>query len=299
MGRSSFLEELSAYHNEGSLKHIHVTTRKGTIVDCHSGALVAGAPAITGNLVIEAVMTALSQALPDKAITPYSRLIAPIITGIDPRTDSLYVYSSFCSAAGTGAVAGYDGYQCACETSTLGVVGKSDAEEEMVRFPWDVVRYEFQTDSHGEGKWRGAPGVVWEAVNEGGKCRSIGGPWTGFHTQAPGQQGGGPTPLNKAYVLRGGQKIEIVKPHLPLDLEPGDHLVTLTGGGAGIGDAGDRDPEAVRQDVRNELVSLEIARDVYKVALDASSLEVDVEATAALRSSRPRRLRNGSHPRRR
>ena len=147
------------------------------------------------------------------------------------------MFSSFCAAAGAGAVAGYDGYQCACETSTLGVVGKSDAEEEMVRFPWDIVRYEYRTDSHGAGKWRGAPGVVWEAVNEGRAAQSIGGPWNGFHTQAPGQQGGEPTPLNQGYVLRGSEKTDIVHPHLPLTLLPGDHLVTLTGGGAGVGQA--------------------------------------------------------------
>ena len=277
-------KELSDYHNEGSLEHIHVKTRKGTVVDARFGSLVAGGPSITGNLVIEAVETVLSEALPDKAIAPYSRLIGPILTGIDPRTDGLYVFSSFCAAAGAGAVAGYDGYQCACETSTLGVVGKSDAEEEMVRFPWDIVRYEYRTDSHGAGKWRGAPGVVWEAVNEGRAAQSIGGPWNGFHTQAPGQQGGEPTPLNQGYVLRGSEKTDIVHPHLPLTLLPGDHLVTLTGGGAGVGQAFERDPGTVREDVKNELVSIDLAREVYGVVLDPASLEVDSAATTALRA---------------
>jgi N-methylhydantoinase B/oxoprolinase/acetone carboxylase alpha subunit len=110
-------------------------------------------------------------------------------------------------------------------------VGKSDAEEEMVRFPWDVVRYQYRMDAHGAGKWRGAPGVVWEAVNEGGEARSNGGP-------------------------------------------------------------AERDPEAVRQDVRNELVSLEAAYDSYRVVLDPASLEIDVEATAALRTPLPQRSSN-------
>jgi N-methylhydantoinase B len=275
--------KLTDYHNEGSFKHIHIKTRKGTVVDCRPGALCAGGPSITGNLVIETVQDVLSQALPDRAITPYSRLVAPIITGIDPRDGELYVYSSFCSAAGAGAVTGYDGYQCACETSTLGVVGKSDAEEEMMRFPWDVVRYEYRADSHGAGRWRGAPGVVWEAVNEGGPARNIGGPWNGFHTQAPGQQGGGATPLNQAYVLSAGERTDILEPHIPLTLQPGDHLVTLTGGGAGVGDPATRDPEAVRMDVINELVSLEGARRVYKVVLEPETFAIDHAATAVLR----------------
>jgi N-methylhydantoinase B len=211
-------------------------------------------------------------------------LISPIITGKDPRTDGLYVYTSFGSAAGAGAVTGYDGYQCACETSTLGVVGKSDAEDEMVRFPWDIVKYEYRTDSHGAGKWRGAPGVIWEAINEGGDCHSIGGSWAGFHTQAPGQQGGGPTPLNQAYILRDNRKISITDPHIPVDLQAGDHLVTLTGGGAGVGNPGTRDPEAVKNDVRNELVSIKAARDIYKVIINPHNFEVDYEATLTLRT---------------
>jgi N-methylhydantoinase B/oxoprolinase/acetone carboxylase alpha subunit len=77
--------------------------------------------------------------------------------------------------------------------------------------------------------------------------------------------------------------MRILEPHLPLDLQPGDHLVTLTGGGAGVGDPSERDTEAVGQDVRNEPVSIATAYEVYKVVLDPVSLEVDVQATSALR----------------
>ncbi len=275
--------ELVQYHNEGSLRPIHVVTRKGTLVDCYPGALTASAPAVTGGLTIEAVLSVLSQAIPGRAIAPYARLTAPIIVGHDPRTHQLYVDTSFCSAAGGGAVTGYDGYQCSCDMGTLGVVGKSDAEDEMVRFPWDIVRYEFRTDSHGAGKWRGAPGVVWEAVNEGGDCTNLGGPMSGFTTRGPGQQGGQPTPLNSAYILHDGQKIEIKDPHIPVHFKSGDHFVTLAGGGAGVGRPEERDPELVRDDVRNEIVSPEMARDVYKVIIKPGSFEIDREATRQLR----------------
>jgi hypothetical protein len=81
----------------------------------------------------------------------------PVIVGKDPRNDRLYAYVTFCPDAGAGAVYGYDGYQCCCTGETLGVVSKSDVEEEMVRFPWRIERYEFMTDAHGVGKWRSAP----------------------------------------------------------------------------------------------------------------------------------------------
>ena len=59
------------------------------------------------------------------------------------------------------------------------------------------------------------------------------------------------------------------------------------GGGAGFGRALLRDPEAVKEDVLDEYVSLGAARDKYGVVLTGSlddyDLAVDVAATAALR----------------
>jgi N-methylhydantoinase B len=275
--------ELSAFHNEGSLKPIHVITKKGTIVDCSPGALTAGAPAVTGSLTNEAVLSVISKALPDKAIAAYARLSSPILIGYDKRTDGLYVCTSFGASAGAGAVTGYDGYQCACDMGTLGVVGKSDAEDEMSRFPWDVLKYEFRTDSHGAGKWRGSPGIIWEAVNEGGDSHNIGGAMSGFSTQGLGQEGGEPTPLNKAYVISGDKKTKVIHPHIITHFKTGDHFVILSGGGAGVGRPEERDPIAVQWDVKNELVSTERAKNIYKVFIKQDTLELDQSETKKLR----------------
>lgn len=276
--------ELAAYHNEGSMRPIHIITKKGTLVDCEPHALTASSPAVTGALTIEAVLSVLSQALPERAIGTYARLASPILVGRDESIDGVYVYSSFGPVAGAGAVCGFDGYQCACDMGTLGVVGKSDAEEEMARFPWEILRCEYQTDSHGAGKWRGSPGIVWEAVNEGGDSTNTGGPMSGFTTQGTGQQGGKPTPLNKVYILRGGVQTEVEQPRLPVHIKNGDHFIIMSGGGAGVGRPEERDPEAVRQDVKNELVSLEMAEKTYKVILHPETLEVDQKATEKLRN---------------
>jgi N-methylhydantoinase B/oxoprolinase/acetone carboxylase alpha subunit len=68
------------------------------------------------------------------------------------------------------------------------------------------------------------------------------------------------------------------------------HVEIDSAGGGGWGDPFERDPEAVRQDVLDELVSLEAAHDVYGVVLFADFTGVDVEATSAAR----RRGANGS-----
>jgi N-methylhydantoinase B len=153
----------------------------------------------------------------------------------------------------------------------------------MVRFPWRITTYEFMTDAHGAGKWRSAPGIHWEGVNEGSDCSSNLGPCDGWHTQGKGLQGGHPTRLNQCYILRGDERIKIREPHVMQQLKSGDVFVAKSGGGAGVGLAETRAPEAVRADVKNELVSIEMARDVYKVSLDPDTLEIYESATRKMR----------------
>ena len=98
-----------------------------------------------------------------------------------------------------------------------------------------------------------------------------------------GVLGGRDCPPSRTFVRRGDELIR-VKPHRMQELEPGDTVIKLSSGGAGIGDPSERDPEAVREDVVNEFVSLEAAEHVYRVALDPDTLEVDAERTRELRA---------------
>jgi N-methylhydantoinase A/oxoprolinase/acetone carboxylase beta subunit/N-methylhydantoinase B/oxoprolinase/acetone carboxylase alpha subunit len=279
--------ELSAYHNEGSLRPLHVITKEGTVVNCKPGSLTAATPVTTGTLVIDAVFSVMSLVLPKLAITAYGRAPGPgQKVGIDPRTNELYVYITFSYYGCAGAVYGYDGYQCACDMGALGVVSKTDVEEEMVRFPWRVMRYEFLTDSCGPGKWRGGPGVWWEGLNEGLDSTAIGGSAAGWRIPGKGQQGGYPTPLNRSYIRHGSELIEIKIPRGLHTIKTGDSAVVNSGGGAGVGLPEERDPQAVKMDVKNELVSIDKAKDIYKVVLDPVTLEIDKKATQELRDKK-------------
>jgi N-methylhydantoinase B len=66
-------------------------------------------------------------------------------------------------------------------------------------------------------------------------------------------------------------------------LKPGDSFTVRAGGGGGFGPAAERDPEKVAWDVRQGYVSLGAARDLYRVALDPKTLELDAAETAKLR----------------
>ena len=67
------------------------------------------------------------------------------------------------------------------------------------------------------------------------------------------------------------------------ELHSGDKVVDYSQGGCGVGDPLERDVEAVREDVRNELVSIKSAREDYGVIVDPVTFEVDRKGTESLR----------------
>jgi acetone carboxylase alpha subunit len=73
----------------------------------------------------------------------------------------------------------------------------------------------------------------------------------------------------------------------------GDTFYAYAGGGAGYGDALERDPEAIITDLRDEMVTPWAARHIYGIAYDPETLRLDVKATEirrlAIREERKRR----------
>lgn len=70
-------------------------------------------------------------------------------------------------------------------------------------------------------------------------------------------------------------------------IQPGEYIKSIMAAGGGYGDPLERDPERVRQRVRDNWVSLQKARKVYGVVLgnadDPETIIVDYEATKRLR----------------
>ena len=71
---------------------------------------------------------------------------------------------------------------------------------------------------------------------------------------------------------------------------PDERLVVQSTAGGGYGDPLDRDPELVRWDVREGLISLKRARDVYGVVLDTQPEHYAVDHKAT--EKRRRRMRD-------
>ena len=69
--------------------------------------------------------------------------------------------------------------------------------------------------------------------------------------------------------------------------------------GGGYGDPLEREPQLVQQDVKNGLVSMEAARDIYGVVLDEVTARSILAATQELRKNDQRERDQGtemSHP---
>jgi N-methylhydantoinase B len=101
----------------------------------------------------------------------------------------------------------------------------------------------------------------------------------GIHGEAESQSIPYPPPTTGAGID------ERPNPKATVWVEPDTEIVMGLPGGGGFGDPLARDPQRVREDVLNELVSVNRAREDYGVVLDASG-DVDDGATARCRAAR-------------
>ena len=274
------------YHNEGTMRPITVIAPEGSVLNAQYPAPVGGAPVNMGGNIIEAVVMALSKAVPHRAVACWGRRYGHYVFGHNPRTDGLYMMPGYEAEGGAGAVYGYDGYNGTGSMGTLGNINRGNIEDIEIRYPWFMLQQEFRTDSSGAGKWRGGAGLNWGGQNVGGEAGIHTGAGHGEKTFSPGALGGENTHPNEGWMIRNGERSP-VHCHRFYNLQTGDVIRKATGGGAGVGDPFDRDPQMVLADVvDNEVVSIEGACQTYGVIIDPRTMQVDEEATRQLRSSR-------------
>ena len=275
--------DLGEYHNEGSMRPVTVVAPPGLVVSAQYPATVGASPVSVGSQIIQAMMNAMSKAMPERAMGAWGMRQGHYIFGMDPRSKERYVVTTFDMDGGTGAVYGYDGHEGPCGMGSLGTVNKGNVEELEMRFPWRYDRWEFLPDTQGAGKWRGGSGMHWEVKNMGGDAGVATGSSDGEIVRGPGALGGEPTLNSKAFLLREGVQ-SAIRGHRLYQLKPGDTIVKHTGGGAGVGNPAERNPDDVRWDVLNEYVTVEKARVTYKVAIDPVTCQINKEETRRLRA---------------
>ncbi len=84
--------------------------------------------------------------------------------------------------------------------------------------------------------------------------------------------------------IKGDYTIEnLQRPQRPLS--NGDIFTDISCAGAGYGDILEREPQMIMEDLRNEIISHWVAQNVYHVAYDPVTLEVNYEKTRELRQN--------------
>ena len=264
-------------NNAGSLEPFRVTAPEGSIVNALDPAPVAMRHTI-GQLLPDLVFGCLQQVLPAGVPAEGASCMYDLPLRSLPATRKTAFAIELVHNGGTGARPAKDGLSATAYPS--GVWG-SQVEVTECAAPLRVRRRELRPDSGGAGRFRGGLGQVIEiesAENEG---------FTLFlsldRVQNPALgRGGGTSGATGKAALRSGHTF----PGRGEVLVPGDdRLIFLTPGGGGHGDPLDRDPECVRRDVLQGLVSAEAAQRTYGVALGANR-ELDLAATRSLREMR-------------
>ena len=149
-------------------------------------------------------------------------------------------------------------------------------------------KWEWAKDSGAPGKWRGGCGVdnIWVADCDPEPIHLAYAAEPFDYEVAPAIAGGKvPKPNSKMLILADGKEEnpEDVRRTMLYQLRTGDKSIDYVMGGAGVGNPLERDIQAVREDVRDELISLESAKNDYGVMINPETFEVDVKATEDLR----------------
>ena len=211
---------------------------------------------------------------------------------------------------GWGATATSDGLPYCL--SVLGNCSEISAEIVEVEYPVICIDKEFMTDTAGAGKFRGGPGVTYTnrclaAAEMSLSCDRMRTPaWGVFgggaalpqalygltDDEAPFKKGWSPVdvlePLSGRYDQEGraDRDGDVFKTCKFSHFETPEEMTVriINSGGGGYGDPLEREPWRVAQDVRNELVSFEAAREQYGVLVNPD-FTVDDAATERQREA--------------
>jgi len=260
-------------HNSGAYRPIKIIAPEGTIVNAQPPAPVASCTLDTACAIIDAMWKALSQSIPDRVPAGWSRWHGPAVAGEDPETKEPYVYFAFNGLGGAGALKGYDGWPHLGDPGDLGGLMVPNIETNETLYPHITLWYEFRPDSGGAGQYRGGLGVIYKIrfTDEKPLLIMFG---DGVRTAPYGLFGGKPGATNKCILNEGTPEEKVLPIKGFVQAKKGDVYTIYSAGGGGWGDPKKRDPELVRQDVINGIVSIESAKKDYGVVIDPKTYEI-------------------------
>ena len=267
-------------NNDGSFRPIRVTAPEGSILNAQHPAPVGGRH-IIGHFLPGLVHGALAKVVPERVLAQGAdSLWNTQITG--QKTDGEPFTYVFFSGGGMGARPESDGLSATAFPS--GIRGVPAEVIESIS-PVVMHKRELRPDSEGAGRHRGGFGQEMELGvrgEDGGPSWTLSAMYDRTRFPAPGMLGGRDGAAGSVGTASG----ETLHPKRQQRIPAGERLVLKLPGGGGYGDPLERDPELVRRDVEDGLVSPEHALDAYGVVLTDGEhgFVVDEEATSRRRA---------------
>ena len=264
-------------YNGGFFRPIDVIAPEGSFVNPQHPAAVA-ARALGARRVAQTVFGALTQALPGKIFAAWGGGEFGISIGGYDANRKPFVHLEFHNDTSWGGGPDKDGLDG--QPGPMSNLANTPIELLEAEQPIRIEQYGFVADTGGAGAYRGGLSVMRdfrileEATLQIRSDRRKFRPY-GLYGGKPGTSASG--------VLNPDTDPKEMPSKFLMTAQPGDLYRIVLAGGGGYGDPLERDPKRVAADVREEKLSRDYARKEYGVVLDAVRLEVDAEATAALR----------------
>ncbi len=220
----------------GLMRPIEVIAPEGTIVNARPPAAVAGGNVETSQRIVDVLLRALAQAIPDCIPAAASGTMNNLtIGGMHPSTSGLHPGEPFAYyetiAGGMGGRPGKDGVSGVHTHMTNSLNTPAEALE--YAYPLRVRRYSLRAGSGGEGKFRGGDGIIRE-IEVLTDCevtlladRRSRGPW--------GLSGGSDGAPGKTFITRGDGSVEAMPAKFSTRLRKGERITIETPGGGGWG----------------------------------------------------------------
>jgi N-methylhydantoinase B len=210
-------------------------TEPGSIVDARPPAPVAGGNVETSQRMVDVLLRALAQAIPDRVPAASAGTMSNLtIGGVDSRSGRPFTYYET-TAGGMGARPGRNGISGVQTHMTNSLNTPVEALE--YAYPFRVRRYAYRDGSGGAGEFRGGDGLVKEIELLADAQVTLLADRRKF---APyGLAGGEPGALGRAVVIEGGVERELAG-KCSERLLAGDRIRLETPGGGGWGQNVDR-----------------------------------------------------------
>lgn len=274
--------------NAGSLRCVEILLRENCVagIPRHPTSCSVATTNIADR-VAGAVQLALAQLTTDSGLAevgPNLPATKSVIAGRDPRTGERFVNQLFAGHTGGAASAFGDAWLTHSHVGNGGLGFIDSVEQDELAFPLLIHERRLLRDTEGAGRYCGAPALRVE-FGPVGTTMDLTYSADGVLNRPLGARGGLPGAGASQSARRQDGRLEVLPTHGTVTLQPGEAIVATACGGGGFGPPQEREPEAVRAQMRDGLLSPERARNLYGVVL-APDGSVDAEETACRRGTR-------------